>query len=599
MAAAAEAQHFADEAAAPEQALLADEGPTAAPKGAWIRRWGAPATILGVAGVCAATVLQSGRHTGAEVAPAHAAFVGLAADTCPGDDDKGSCLQSKCCKQPGYQCYAKNDYWASCMAECTPGPNLFDEGSSDPWSCKPLGERAPGQEKKCAGTDEDCMDPQCCSELGMQCYAKNATFGSCKASCEPGVDMSDKDDWKPWSCKALGPRSRVPASWIQEKCTAFGADNCASTHCCKDAGHQCFLKNDYYGQCLPGCADTQYEKCRPVGTKTPQSAATILNTKGTVGKWVESKCSKKWENCINSGCCHEVGATCFAKNEYYGTCETSCNTTLKDPADNKTWSCEVKGPKSWGLATKGYPSLYCFSLYMPEHYEGPLLRSVLKRNIGIFACDGYDVFANENDTLGTTADGITVRPVLIPVIRVGTSQDGTAGNAKLFMAVWDKIIAAGKFRYYDWTVKVDPDAVLLPWRLRDHMRPHVGEHVYVVNCNKVPGSPNFPMMFGALEVFSQSAMKTYAQGSWKCGTELPWKLWGEDYFMTHCLDYLGVGRISDFGVLGDNMCVGAHCEDQSVASFHPFKTEADWHACWDTANGHPPPTAQPPQPAWR
>lgn len=31
-----------------------------------------------------------------------------------------------------------------------------------------------------------------------------------------------------------------------------------------------------------------------------------------------------------------------------------------------------------------------------------------------------------------------VKAILIPQIPVGVSQDGTAGNAKLFMAVWDK-----------------------------------------------------------------------------------------------------------------------------------------------------------------
>lgn len=97
------------------------------------------------------------------------------------------------------------------------------------------------------------------------------------------------------------------------------------------------------------------------------------------------------------------------------------------------------------------------------------------------------------------------------------------------------------------------------------------------------------MMYGALEVFSRPAMEAYAQGSWKCGKELPWKLWGEDYYMTHCMDFLHVGRIGDFSVLGDNMCLGANCGDAGTASFHPFKSNKAWQTCWDTANGKPPP----------
>merc|ERR1711972_695979 len=150
---------------------------------------------------------------------------------------------------------------------------------------------------------------------------------------------------------------------------------------------------------------------------------------------------------------------------------------------------------------------------MPEGYEGPLMKLQLEANAGIFQCDGYDVFAAEPDTLGTSKDNIEVEAIQIPKISVGVSQDGTAGNAKLFMAVWDKVIEGGRFRNYDWTIKVDPDAVLVPWRIRDHMRPHVGQKVYVVNCNKFPNSPNFPMMYGAVEVFSQSAMVQYALNS--------------------------------------------------------------------------------------
>jgi len=241
------------------------------------------------------------------------------------------------------------------------------------------------------------------------------------------------------------------------------------------------------------------------------------------------------------------------------------------------------GPKSPGLALKGWPSLYCFTLYMPSRYEGPLLAAALKEGAGIFSCDGYDVLSSEPDVLGVGKDGVKVEALHIPKIEVGVSQDGTAGNAKLFMAVWDKIIAGAKFRNFDWTIKVDPDAVIIPWRVRQHMKPHNGVNAYVVNCNKFPGSPNFPMMYGAVEIFSNKAMDAYAAGSWKCGQQLPWSSWGEDYYMTHCLDFLGVGRISDFGVLGDNLCTGANCADTFVGSFHPFKDIGAWMQCWGKA----------------
>jgi len=72
---------------------------------------------------------------------------------------------------------------------------------------------------------------------------------------------------------------------------------------------------------------------------------------------------------------------------------------------------------------------------MPSSYELGLLQYHLEVDGGIFACDGYNVYAAEANTLGTSKDGIVVDAILIPKIKVGKSQDGTAGNAKLFMAV--------------------------------------------------------------------------------------------------------------------------------------------------------------------
>jgi len=504
---------------------------------------------------------------------------------CGGEGGNKNCAKSRCCKEPGMQCYAKDDYWAECMDDCTIGPNLFDNSSSGIWSCRALGQRTQGTPKKCSVDWENCLETECCSGLGMQCFRKNATFGACKATCEPGTDMSDVD-WKSWNCEKVGERNKLPAPWIEEKCSK-GPENCVFTQCCVEEGFQCYLGNKFWGQCKPRCNQWQWDACAPVGSRAPKLASAIMTQKRKVGPWVEKRCSGKWEDCSYSKCCHEVGTTCFAKDDKYATCMDSCNASSILEDTNETWTCDALGPESWGLATKGYPSLYCISLYMPHRYEGPLLKSVLKRGAGIFACDGFDVFANEQDTLGFTRGGMKVEALIIPKIEVGVSQDGTAGNAKLFMCVWDKVIAGGRFRYYDWTIKADPDAVLLPWRLRGHLASHVGESVYVVNCNKYPFSPNFPMMYGAVEIFSQAAMATYATASWRCGKELPWHQWGEDYFMTHCMDYIGVDRISDFGVLGDNVCIGANCEDPGVASFHPFKTEDKWHACWNAANDLP------------
>jgi len=501
-----------------------------------------------------------------------------------------SCQKSKCCKNPGMQCFTKNDYWAQCMDTCNKGPNPLDQVSNMAWECKALGPVAPGTPKTCAKAGEDCSESKCCLTGGTQCFAKNNTWAECKPSCEPGADLMSSD-WHPWSCKVLGPKALGAAPWTATSCAQPGAD-CSKIMCCATPGHQCYLQSQYWGECKETCVpgSSNYPggptwACTPAGMRTPLLATDSTSKHGVVGKWVAERCAGVYEDCSKAECCTGVSKQCYTRGEGKpAKCKETCSTD-PDPTTNETWECGKLGPRSWGLALKGFPSLFCVSLYMPSRYEGPMLKAHLKADAGIFACDGYDVFSADEDTLGTSKDGHVVKANLIPKIDVGVSQDGTAGNAKLFMAFWDKVIAAGRFRDFDFTIKVDPDAVIIPWRIRDHMKPHVGANAYVVNCNKFPNSPNFPMMFGAVEIFSNKAMTAYAYGSWKCGQQLPWHAWGEDYYMTHCLDFLGVGRIADFGTLGDNVCTGANCKDDYTGSFHPFKDQDSWFQCWNDATG--------------
>jgi len=515
------------------------------------------------------------------------------------------CRKSRCCQAAGMQCFTKNEFWAQCREECEAGPDPTDQVSNSPWDCKALGEKTPGAAATCSGAGEDCRSTKCCKMAGTRCFAKDDTYAQCMVDCVPGPNLlADSPD--PWQCAALGDVQQGAAAWVQETCAPTNAD-CRDQKCCKDSGTQCYSKNDYWGQCMPDCTQgmispewdkTNPWECGTSGSRTPAAAPGSVHG-GVIGAWVPDVCAKVGENCASSQCCIGVDMQCYEKDSTWSTCRTACS-TAPDPLDgNKTWSCQAIGPKGIGLALKGWPSLYCFSLLQTTGYESGLLTEQAKHGAGIFGCDGFTFVANGVISLGTplgaTQEVITVQ---IDTVAVGVSQDGTAANTLLFMKAWDEIIKQQRFRDYDWTVKVDPDAVLIPSRLRDHMRPFTGQNVYVVNCNKVPGSPNFPMMFGALEVFSNKAMDAYAAGSGVCGKDFwpSWQQWGEDYYMTHCLDHLGVGRISDFGVLGDNMCTGANCKDGWVSSFHPFKSIETWMQCWNDVHGIVPPPAAPAAP---
>ena len=160
-------------------------------------------------------------------------------------------------------------------------------------------------------------------------------------------------------------------------------------------------------------------------------------------------------------------------------------------------------------------------------------------------------------------------------------------NTQIFMQAWAQVNEDGRFRHHDWTIKVDPDAVFLPSRLRTHLLDIApassSEKLYLVNCKQSFG------LFGALEVFSREALETYIADynmgeEARCLTELDWTMMGEDLFMKRCFDLLDIGAKSDFGLLSDGYCNDAPspCYSGNV-TFHPFKTSMSYAECFHEA----------------
>merc|ERR1711933_301046 len=62
-------------------------------------------------------------------------------------------------------------------------------------------------------------------------------------------------------------------------------------------------------------------------------------------------------------------------------------------------------------------------------------------------------------------------------------------NTKVFMKAWDVVISRKDYLEQSWVVKVDPDAVFFPQRLRVHLAPHTviggkSPPIYVANCDR-------------------------------------------------------------------------------------------------------------------
>lgn len=203
-------------------------------------------------------------------------------------------------------------------------------------------------------------------------------------------------------------------------------------------------------------------------------------------------------------------------------------------------------------------------------YELDLINAQSEKDGGIFACDDYSLL---------TADGqVEVRgeqSTQFPGAEIVTSVDGTAGNTQLFVNAWTKVVEVGKWRDHAFTVKADPDAVLIPQKLRWHLADFVGKSMFVVNC------PVWNMIYGALEVFSFTAIEKWSHQGHTCKAPNDF---GEDKYMTQCMDHLKISRVNDWGVVGDKLCgTFTDCTALANAAFHPFKDVWSWTDCWQRA----------------
>jgi len=273
---------------------------------------------------------------------------------------------------------------------------------------------------------------------------------------------------------------------------------------------------------------------------------------------------------------------------------TTTTTTTSTTTGTTTTTTHTTTVTTTSTTTWGWPSLFCVEVVRVHGYELPLVKEQQKHSASIFSCDEYAIFSDggESKVVGIGPDGLEIKTIVIPPIKeaIGDLNHGATTNSWLntetFLQVWDLAKKDGRFVHHDWTVKVDPDAVFFPDRLRKHMKSHTYPHakLFVMNCARY----NPVALYGSVEIFSKEALHAYLTNQQKCRKNLPWHGWGEDFFMSHCMDLLGVGRIYDFDLLADKRCVYRPCTDTSRVVYHDYKDaspDGSWFKCWRQSGG--------------
>lgn len=206
-------------------------------------------------------------------------------------------------------------------------------------------------------------------------------------------------------------------------------------------------------------------------------------------------------------------------------------------------------------------SLFCFMAVLPGSHEEGLKQEAERRGGSIFACDAHAVYASSHAQM----------------VHQGTWN--SFANTDSFVQVWRNVFNDNTYSQHDWTVKVDPDTVFFPERLRDHLRnlhAPADKAVYIKNCNV-----NFGFL-GAIEVVSRPAVQILSSEIEGCRSADP-GLNGEDGFIKSCMDAHGIQAMSDESILRTPNEAGP-CVDGSRVAFHPHKDPGSWGACSDQAS---------------
>lgn len=333
-------------------------------------------------------------------------------------------------------------------------------------------------------------------------------------------------------------------------------------------------------------------RARRFGYDVLQEGQNLGNLPGDVqrGGWLGLRCARQTRN-YSSGCawagqdcavdklCCNRGFVCAVKDQDF----TGCVLTVK----TSTWIAQkVPIPDGWegtvlGAGRDEYQmaqaqddepkignTLYCFMAFLPDSYEVGLVDTARNNKASIFACDEHDLFHTWQSASAGWDTG-----------------ESTLQNTDVFINVWQQVGSKGSYMKYDWTVKVDPDCVFAPDRLKGHIDSYnlpAWAPVYVKNNGMDPGLGNNGFL-GAIEIFTKKAVMIYLDNDAGClqamGTDA-----GEDGFMKGCMDALGVGYVLDIDIFFPDFAAGACANGQRVA-FHPLKEPDEYQQCLDILAG--------------
>jgi len=351
--------------------------------------------------------------------------------------------------------------------------------------------------------------------------------------------------------------------------------NCWNGRCCQNPSHRCYMKNKLWAGCRQHCTPG-LDPTDPPEVRTPWTCLDV--TKAGTTERPSTTTSRPGLGP------HEIPEVPYMAHP--GPPPPTADLTLPAVALYKPLAPLVQEAVAPGKGSgPGLPgtTLFCFALSQPSGYEPSLIKAQFDMKTGIFACEAFAVYSNRAfEVAPGVATSVVPDSLKCPVHEI-------AWNTGIFLAVWSKVIAQAWYRQWDWTVKVDPDAVFFPDRLQRILLDHIGVG-YLNNCQYG--------LHGPIEVLARSAMDVLAKDFARspsgkrpqtCMERYPQSIvgdaqWGEDMFLDICLRTVLNVRAD----LDSRLICEAHCDcpdwywchnGTSRVTYHPFKDVDMFRQC--------------------
>ncbi|CAE7215303.1 DNAJB8 [Symbiodinium natans] len=152
------------------------------------------------------------------------------------------------------------------------------------------------------------------------------------------------------------------------------------------------------------------------------------------------------------------------------------------------------------------PSLFCFSVIGQR--QADLLSNLFLEGIGLFGCDEYMLFSSlpAEELFKNSMSAHPTWPTSGPVVHLLSHSVDMPLSMAAVREVWHRVSEDGRYKRFNWILKMDPETVFHPDRLRDILSLHCSHS----DCDAM-ALQNGEVIPGAMQALTKAAVAKLAK----------------------------------------------------------------------------------------